>query len=173
MIGFRKPDDSVLWLSMSAQPLFDDPNAPPSGCVTTIADITQRKQLEQQRAMEHKVTRLLAESESLEEVIPKLLQSICEALGCACGARRLWNEREQEITCAETWSVPSEEVEAFIAHSRDPWSLPAGRWPGQRVIASSGPYGSPMSYRMKFPALAARGKGGVARGFCVPDPLWQ
>ena len=138
VIGFRKPDHSVLWLSMSAQPLFDDPNAPPSGCVTTIADITQRKQLEQRQAMEHKVTRLLAESESQEDVMPKLLQTICEALGCACGARWIWNEREPEITCAETWSVPSEEVEAFMARSRDSRPLPTGAGGLLRRVMASG-----------------------------------
>jgi len=137
-IGFRKPDHSVLWLSMSAQPLFDDPNAPPSGCVTTITDITRRKHLERRQAMEHKVTRLLAESESLEEVMPKLLQTICEALGCACGARRIWNEREQKIACAETWSEPSAEIELFLDLSREPRVLPEGSGGLLRRVLASG-----------------------------------
>ncbi len=123
MIGFRRPDQSVLWLSMSAQPLFDDPEMPPSGCVTTIADITQRRQLELRQAMEHRVTRLLAESESLEEVIPKVLQTICEALGCASGARRTWTETEQKIACAETWSESAAEIRQFVEVGREPRSM--------------------------------------------------
>ena len=138
VIGFRKPDHSVLWLSMSAQPLFDDPNAPPSGCVTTIADITQRELLEQRQAMEHKVTRLLAESESLEDVMPKLLQIICEALGCACGTRRVWNEREQKIACAETWNEPSAEIGHFLDLSREPRSLPQSSGGLLRRVLASG-----------------------------------
>ena len=145
VMGLRKPDGTVLWLSMSAQPLFDAPGGAPSGVVTTIADITQRKQVEQRQAMEHGVTRLLAESEALEEVMPKVIQTICEALGCACGARWMWDERAQKITCSETWSVPSAEVEEFIALSRDRVPCPRRRadccgacWP-----AASRP-GSPM-----------------------------
>ncbi len=126
VMGFRKPDHSVLWLSISAQPLFDDPAAPPSGCVTTITDITHRKHLEQRQAMEHRVTRLLAEAESLEDVIPELLQTVCEALGCACGARRTWSAPEQMISCDETWSEPGAEIERFLELSRVPRILPQG-----------------------------------------------
>jgi diguanylate cyclase (GGDEF)-like protein/PAS domain S-box-containing protein len=111
-----------------------------TGIIAVVTDITQRKQLEQRQAMEHKVTRLLAESESLEEVMPQLIQAICEALGCACGARRVWNEREQKIVCAETWSEPSAEIEQFLDVSREPRVLP--KTSGgllRRVLASGEP----------------------------------
>lgn len=138
VIGFRKPDHSLLWLTMSAQPLFERPDAPASGVVTTIADITRRKMLEQRQAMEHKVTRLLAESESPEEVMPSLLKTICEALGCACGARWIWSERELEIACAEVWGEASPEIAQFVAHSRDSRPLAAAAGSLIRRVAAGG-----------------------------------
>ncbi len=44
--GYRKPDGSVLWGLLNAQPLFKRPASTPSGFVTTIIDITKRKQVE-------------------------------------------------------------------------------------------------------------------------------
>ncbi len=124
VIGLRKADDTVLWLSMSAQPLFDESATTPSGVVTTMTDITQRKQAELRQAMEHAVTRLLSESETAGEAIPKIIQIIGEMLGCACGAYCVRDEHKQIEVCAETWSVPSAEILEFVAFSRQPKHLP-------------------------------------------------
>ncbi len=47
VIGLRKNDGSVIWLSINAQPLFVEGDTSPSGAVSTITDITQRKQAEE------------------------------------------------------------------------------------------------------------------------------
>ncbi len=120
VMGLRKEDGSVLWLSMNARPLFGESDMAPSGVLTTITDITLRKQAELRQGMEHNVTRLLSESETPEEVMPKIIRTICEALGFACGARMLRDEDGRVIRCAETWSVPSAEVMEFVAASRQP-----------------------------------------------------
>ncbi|HEY5292469.1 MAG TPA: EAL domain-containing protein [Burkholderiales bacterium] len=120
VVGLRKTDGSVLWLSMNAQPLFGESDTEATGVVTTITDITERKQAELRQAMEHGVTRLLSESESPEEGMPKIIQAICEALGFACGARMLRDEDVQVMRCAETWSVPSAEIVEFVAAGRQP-----------------------------------------------------
>ena len=170
VMGLRKPDGSVLWLSMSAQPLFDESDPAPSGVVTTIADITHRKQVEQRQSMEHRVTRLLSESEALEELMPKLIQTICEALGCACGARRMWNEQAQMITCFETWSVPSPEVEEFIALSRDPRPLPkAAGGLLRRVLASGEPvWITDLTQDANFRRAPLAAKAGLHGAFAFP-----
>ena len=170
VIGFCKPDHSMLWLSMSAQPLFDDPDAPPSGVVTTIADITQRKQLEQRQAMEHKVTRLLAESGSVEEVLPKVLQTVCEALGCACGARWIWNEREHKISCAETWSVPSEEVGAFTAMNREPrpWLAETGGLIRRAIAGGESIWITDVARDASFQRAPQAARAGLRGAFAFP-----
>jgi diguanylate cyclase (GGDEF)-like protein/PAS domain S-box-containing protein len=132
-------DGSPIHIDASLGPLRDAAGTV-SGIIAVAADITERKQVELQQAMEHRVTRLLSEAETLEKVMPGIIRTMCESLGCACGARRVWNEREQKITCAETWSESSAAIEQFLELSREPRSLP--RSSGgllRRVLASGEP----------------------------------
>jgi diguanylate cyclase (GGDEF)-like protein/PAS domain S-box-containing protein len=140
VVGLRKGDGSVLWLSMNVQPLFGEADTAPSGIVTTFTDITQRKQAELRQAMEHGVTRLLSESDTPDEVMPKIIRTICEALGFACGARMLRDEDGHMIRCAETWSAPSAEVMDFVEAGRQPMHAePAAFGLIRRVWASGEP----------------------------------
>ncbi|MEO8441553.1 MAG: PAS domain S-box protein, partial [Betaproteobacteria bacterium] len=95
IMGLRKADGAVLWLMTNAQPLFEGQDEKPIGVVSTITDITQRKQAEQRQTMEHRVTRLLSQTDSLDEIIPGVLQTIGETLNCACGACWLWDEEKK------------------------------------------------------------------------------
>ncbi|MBI3916528.1 MAG: EAL domain-containing protein [Betaproteobacteria bacterium] len=47
VMGLRKPDGAVLWLSMSAQPLLQETDMASSGVVTSLVDVTERKQAEE------------------------------------------------------------------------------------------------------------------------------
>jgi diguanylate cyclase (GGDEF)-like protein/PAS domain S-box-containing protein len=87
------------------------------GIVGVRRDVTQRKLLEQRQSMEHAVTRLLAESETVAEAMPKIIQTICETLGWDCGARWRWDEQAGVLRCAETWSVAAAEVREFMEAS--------------------------------------------------------
>src|SRR5262249_45852104 len=86
--------------------------------VLVSRDISERKHAEQREKMEHAVTRALAESETLGEAIPRIVQTICETLNWDCGARWSMDERKKAITCMETWSIPSEAVAQFITEVR-------------------------------------------------------
>ena len=58
-------------------------------------DITERRKLERRLTVQVEVARIMAESESLEDAAPGLLQAICESLGCDMG--QLWRlDREAE-----------------------------------------------------------------------------
>ena len=57
-----------------------------AGLIGTIVDISERKRAEKRQVMEHAVTRVLAEAETLAEAIPKIIQTICVNLGWTCGA---------------------------------------------------------------------------------------
>ncbi|MDO8596215.1 MAG: PAS domain S-box protein, partial [Sulfuricaulis sp.] len=87
VVGQRKPNGDVLWLALNVQPLFEETAKTPTGVVTTLTDITARKHAEGLQAMEHAVTRVLAETETLAEAIPGVIRIICESLGWHCGAR--------------------------------------------------------------------------------------
>ena len=87
------------------------------GVVGIRRDISGQKRNEQRQAMEYTVTRLLAESQTLRDAVPKIIQAVCETLAWDCGACWVWDKQNQLLRCAESWSVASPEVRKFVALS--------------------------------------------------------
>ncbi|MBW4683307.1 MAG: PAS domain S-box protein [Microcoleus vaginatus WJT46-NPBG5] len=83
--------------------------------VSTGIDITERKRAEQCLTVQHAISRILAESATLNEAAPKILQAICETQAWDFG--ELWNVNALANTlyCAQTWHQPSIEVSEFEA----------------------------------------------------------
>lgn len=46
IMGLRRPDDSLVWLSINSQPLFRQTEADPYAVVASFTDITERKKVE-------------------------------------------------------------------------------------------------------------------------------
>jgi diguanylate cyclase (GGDEF)-like protein len=99
--------------------------------VTTLVDITQRKQLELRQAMQHNVTRLLSQAETLEEFIPQVLRTICDALGCVYGGCWLRDRENQMVTRVSSWNAASAEIAEFAASSGQAMPLPLA--PGELI----------------------------------------
>ena len=85
---------------------------------SATARTTHAAQMELRLAVEHGVTRVLDESESIEEATPRIIRAICEPLGWACGARWHPEGPEQALRCAETWGLAGEGIEAFLEATR-------------------------------------------------------
>lgn len=97
-----------------------------------------RKRAERRLQTQYAVTRALAESDSLREAAPNVLQAVCESLDWEVGA--LWRvDREADIlSCVEVWHVPGLAVTTFEEISRrQPFEKGTGL-PG-RVWESSEP----------------------------------
>ena len=93
---------------------FVGPDGGVAGLIGTIIDITERKQAEQRQAMEHAVTQVLAKAESLGEAAPKIIQTICETLGWACGAHWRWDKAAQLLRFTDAWHVDAADIAEFI-----------------------------------------------------------
>ena len=130
-------DGARIFIDASLGPLRDAAGSV-IGIIAVTADITERKNAERRQAMEHAVTRLLSEAESLEQVMPEIIRTMCETLGCACGARRIWHEREQQIASAEAWSEPAAGIGHFLEVSREPRALPQSAGGLLRRVLASG-----------------------------------
>jgi len=106
--------------------------------VGAAIDITERKQAEQRLIVEHTVTQMLATAATLEEVTPKILQTVCELLFWDVGT--LWSiDREAGVLrCAEVWHDESVEVPQFEAICRQHTFMPGVGLPG-RVWSSHEP----------------------------------
>ncbi len=141
-----------------------------AGLIGTIVDITERKQAERRLALEHAVARLLSDSDQSSEVISKVIRVIGEALGCDCGAYWSADLRDQVMECAETWSVPIEEIVEFAASNREfkhPLHLPGGLF--MRVWSSGEPvWVNDLTQRAGFRRAALADKAGLHGAFAFP-----
>jgi diguanylate cyclase (GGDEF)-like protein/PAS domain S-box-containing protein len=85
------------------------------GLIGTIIDITKRKQSERRQGMEHAVTRVLAESATVADAIPRVIQTICETMGWLCGARWELDPQSRLLECREYWGIDAPEIREFLS----------------------------------------------------------
>ncbi len=141
------------------------------GVVGVRSDITKRKHLEQRQAMEHAVTRLLANYETMGDTIPKVIRTICETLGWDCGARWELDADDNVLRCVDSWAAPGDEIAAFSAFSakRVFPAVPTGLI--CRVMASGQPlWIADVSREPGFLRAAAAKAAGLHSGFVFPIP---
>src|SRR5262249_46952608 len=79
------PNGAVTWVATTKMPLRS-PQGVVIGPFGMSRDITARKRVERRMALQHRVTRILAESPGLAEAVPRILQALCEGLGWDVGA---------------------------------------------------------------------------------------
>ncbi|MFN2643739.1 MAG: EAL domain-containing protein [Burkholderiales bacterium] len=90
---------------------FTGPEGRVAGLVGTIIDITERKQAEKRRAMEHAITRGLASGETAPHAMPQVLAIVCEATGWAGGTLWRWDMERRELVHLASTGTPPEGVE--------------------------------------------------------------
>ncbi len=140
-----------------------------SKVVVVSRDISERKRAEQRERMEHAVTRVLAESETLAEAIPKILQTICETLNWDCGARWSMDERKKAVACVEAWSIPEKAFTDFIAEVREMTFQPTHRGLVRQVWMSGTPHWIPdVSRDEGFQRAQLAAKAGLHGAFAFP-----
>src|SRR5208282_2097987 len=107
----------ISWVHAVAEPIVDA-----SGRTAllrgTFMDINDRKELEQRQGLEHNVTRVLAESQTLDDAMPTIIKMICETFGWDCGAYWRWDKRDGVLRCSDMWSINSSQVKEFLALSK-------------------------------------------------------
>ncbi len=131
--------------------------------------LTETAQAQRRLAAEHAVARILAESVSLKEAAPNLLQAVSQSLGWDVGA--LWTaDRDAEVLrCIEVWHAPPVAVPAFERLSRQGTFARGVGLPG-RVWAGGGPVWIPdVSGDANFPEAPVAAREGLhaAVGFPV------
>jgi PAS domain S-box-containing protein len=84
--------------------------------IGTGLDITGRKRDEQRRQMLYETSRLLAASDSLAGTIPRLLQTLAEALHWDVG--EFWKASGEPATLrvVDVWHAPDQKLAAFVKH---------------------------------------------------------
>jgi len=88
------------------------------GRVWYYRDITERKRAEQRLAAQYAVTAILAESLSLDEATPRIVQAICESLGWEIGAAWRLERSTQVLAFVNFWAQPGFQAAEFEASIR-------------------------------------------------------
>ena len=96
----------LRWFSISGEPILDAAGDF-KGYRCVGRDVTEHRQAQQRQEMEHIVTRVLAESESIAAAMPQIIRTICQTLGWDCGAHWELDEQQQLLRCTGTWSLPN------------------------------------------------------------------
>ena len=118
---------------------FTGPDGEVAGLIGTIVDITERKRAEQRQAIEHRVTLLLSESETVPAAMPGVLAAFCESLGLACGTRWSMDAKAGGFRCEEAWSIDDPEIAAFLAASHERTYQPGQAGLVRRVLGTGQP----------------------------------
>ncbi len=142
-----------------------------AGIIATIVDITDRKQADKREAMEHAVTRAIAEAASLGEAIPRIVQSVCETLGWDYGARWEWDSNAKVLRFAESWSGETPEMLEFTSTVVGSHSViePGEAGLVRRAFATAKPvWISDLAAESGFSRKDATSRAGLHAGFAFP-----
>ncbi len=98
----------------------------------------KRKAGERRLATQYATTRILVESKTLEEAMPRILQAVGESLDWVMGARWTVDLDQNALRCAEMWIAPSRKLEEFVEVNRrltfpPGVGLPGRVWSGGRA----------------------------------------
>ncbi len=102
-----------------------------------LRDVTARKRAEAHRATRYAITQVLAESATIEEAAPRLLNMLCEHLGWAFGA--LWTDADTgTLRCHTTWHAAGAGLEEFAETTRRVALASGVGLPGRVLAAGHG-----------------------------------
>ena len=108
-----------------------DESGRPRRMFGSVQDITERKQAEQRLMTQYRVTQLLAEAANLEEVAPRILQTVCEFLLWDVGALWSVDPEADVLRCVRIWHRESMPVPEFEAACREATFMPGIGLPGR------------------------------------------
>ena len=114
VMGLYKPDGDLRWLEVNSRPLRSKGQAQPSAVVVSFSDITKRKRAEERLTAQYSVTRVLSETRSLEDAVPKIIQAVGQSLEWDCGVFWRVDKVGGVLRCIDQWQRPSVGTESFV-----------------------------------------------------------
>jgi len=131
-------------------------------------EITDRQRMERRAAIQHAVTRVLADAETLAEATPRIVQAICQSLGWDVGAIWRIDPQSKRLRCVEFWQRPGLDVTEFAAATREKTFQPGEELPG-RVWATTHPaWIADVTRDNNFSRATIAGRAGLHGAFAFP-----
>jgi PAS domain S-box-containing protein len=135
------------------------------------ATLAERRRDEERNSLLHAVTRILAESSTLSEATPQIIQRICNSLSWHVGAIWQANRSSATLSCAGVWQAGSATFPAFADTTKQRTFEKGVGLPG-RVWASGEPAWIPdVVHDANFPRAGIAAQEGLHAAFGFPIRL--
>ncbi|BCS52452.1 diguanylate cyclase [Geobacter sp. SVR] len=139
--------------------------------VELVRDISKRKLTEWRLASQHAVNSILAESTTVGEAIPRVLKTICEAIGWEVGTVWWMDQKKETLLLLDMWHRPDLDIASFEALNRIMSFYPEEGLPGRVWSAGSPAWVSDVLMEENFPRRSAAEKSGLRGAFAFPIVL--
>ncbi len=112
---FWRKDGSRFPVEASAYPIRDGGSV--LGGVITFHDVSERRMAERQLAAQYQTAQVLAEAESVQEALPRVLELCCDQLGWQMSLVWVPGEDDRELRCLAAYARPGREEQlALLSH---------------------------------------------------------
>ena len=139
-----------------------------SSIAAQIGLVMQRKKAERRLAIQYSVVRVLAETATLKEITPKIIEAICETTGWDMGAIWFIDRKANLLRCVDCWHLPTVDVSEFEAITREVTFVSGVGLPG-RIWASGKPEWSiDVTMDANFPRAPYAVRAGLHGAFGFP-----
>ena len=162
-------DGDHVYLSVKF-PIFDHEHVASAVC-GIATDITERKRSEQRLAVQMATTRVLAESATLEEAAPRVVESICLNLGWNMGAVWTVDTKDAVLRCAGTWSRDSSAGTTFETCTRAITFTRGVGLPGQVWASRRSVWVADVSTETNFQRASVAARAGLRSALAFPIVL--
>jgi PAS domain S-box-containing protein len=163
---FWRKDGTTFPVQLSCAPILTDGAL--RGVVVTFFDVTERKQAEQRKALDHGITRAVSESATSDEANQKILQTVCEVLGWEWSAVWRVDKRANVLRCMTAWHRPEISVPEFEAATCRIAFVPGVGLPGCVWSNRRPAYIPDLTRDPNFPRAAVAARSGLRSGFAFP-----
>ena len=164
---FRRADGTYAEVIDRAHALYDE-NGKAIRMIGSVRDITERKMAEKRQAAQLAVNLVLAESATLAEAAPRLLQAVCDTSGWEVGGIWLVDRAAKVLRNETVWHNSEVNVDEFVALSRVRTFTAGIGLPG-RVWESGQPAWIPDVVKdLNFPRAPMAAKVGLHAAFGFP-----
>ena len=154
--------------------LLDTPLRNPDGTISKLEifrDITERKYAEYNLAIQYSVVRVLAESVTLKEATPKIIEAICESTRWDTGAIWVVDHQAEVLRCIEYWHRPSVDFSGFEAITRQFTFQKGVGLPGCVWETGKSEWIVDVTQDTNFPRASYAVRAGLHSAFCFPTML--
>ncbi|QLE51946.1 response regulator [Nostoc sp. C057] len=136
--------------------------------VGTGTDITDSKRVQQHLTAQYTVTRVLAESTTINEANPRILQGICESLGWDLGEIWMVDRQANVLRFLSIWHKASLEVQEFEALKRQTTFIEGIGLPGRVWASSEAVWLTDVVTDLNFPYFKIAAQLGLHSAFGFP-----